>query len=89
MLNETFTAEKMRQVANERLISQMMEEWRATRERIEAAADNGYFSTTFDGYLKKEIRQRLEELGFKVKSSSCRNESYTTISWEKEQQCQF
>ena len=89
MLNETFTAEKMRQVANERLISQMMEEWRASRDRLEAAADNGCFSNTFDGYFKKETRQRLEELGFKVKSSSCRNESYTTISWEKEQQCQF
>lgn len=89
MLNETFTAEKMRQVANERLISQMMEEWNATRERIEAAADNGCFSTTFNGYLKKETRQRLEELGFEVKSSSCRNESYTTIKWEKETQCQF
>lgn len=89
MLNETFTAEKMRQVTNERLISQMMEEWRATRDRIEAAADNGCFSTTFDGYLKKETRQRLEELGFEVKSSSCRNESYTTIRWEKEAQCQF
>lgn len=84
MLNETFTAEKMRQVANERLISQIMEEWRATRERIEAAADNGCFSTTFDGYLKKETRQRLEELGFKVKSNCCRNESYITISWKEE-----
>lgn len=79
-----FSAEKMRQVATESHMYQLMDEWRDTRLKIEKSAKSGCFSVTFSGFLHKETIQRLEDAGFKISDSSCRNESYVRISWEKE-----
>ena len=48
---------------------------------IDAIAD-GKFSISGDGCLQYETIQRLEELGYKVKTGSQYNESYWSIGWK-------
>ncbi len=50
-------------------------------EKIDKAIANGKFSISNDGYLQFETEQRLEELGYKIKTGSQCNESYYTVSW--------
>ncbi len=50
-------------------------------EKINKAITNGKFSISNDGYLETETEQRLEELGYKIKTGSQYNESYYSVSW--------
>ncbi len=50
-------------------------------EKIEKTIANGKFSISNDGYLESETEQRLEELGYKIKTGSQYNESYYSVSW--------
>lgn len=81
MKESEFSAERMRQVAFDSDMCQLMDEWRETRRKIEQAAYRGCYSVTFNQSIRKETRQRLESLGFEVKSEFDRNESYTNIKW--------
>ena len=83
MKESEFSAERMRQVAFDSDMCRLMDEWRETRRMIEQAAYRGCYSVTFNHSIRKETKQRLEALGFKVKSECDRNESYTSIKWEK------
>ncbi len=49
--------------------------------QIEKAIANGKFSISNDGYLQSETEQKLEELGYKIKTGSQYNESYYSVSW--------
>ncbi len=49
--------------------------------QIEKAITNGKFSISNDGYLQSETEQKLEELGYKIKTGSQYNESYYSVSW--------
>ena len=51
-------------------------------KRISDAIANGKFSISGDGCLQYETIQRLEELGYKVKTGSQYNESYWSIGWK-------
>ena len=51
-------------------------------KRISDTIANGKFSISGDGCLQYETIQRLEELGYKVKTGSQYNESYWSISWK-------
>ena len=51
-------------------------------KRISDAIVNGRFSINGNGCLQYETIQRLEELGYKVKTGSQYNESYWSISWK-------
>lgn len=51
-------------------------------EQITNAIAEGKYSITNDGYLQRETRQRLEELGYKVETGSQYNESYYSVSWK-------
>lgn len=50
-------------------------------EQINEAIEDGKFSISNDEYLQSETKQRLEELGYKVKTGSQYNESYYSVSW--------
>lgn len=51
---------------------------------INDAIEKGFYSVYIDKYLnlKKEIQEYLKDLGYDVKSSTCRNETDTIISWK-------
>ena len=51
-------------------------------KRISDAIADGRFSINGNGCLQYETTQRLEELGYKVKTGSQYNESYWSISWK-------
>ena len=51
-------------------------------KRISDAIANGRFSINGNDCLQYETIQRLEELGYKVKTGSQYNESYWSISWK-------
>lgn len=51
-------------------------------KRISDTIANGKFSISGDGCLQYETIQRLEELGYKVKTGSQYNESYWSIGWK-------
>ena len=51
-------------------------------KRISDTIANGKFSISEDGCLQYETIQRLEELGYKVKTGSQYNESYWSIGWK-------
>ena len=51
-------------------------------KRISDTIANGKFSISGDGCLQYETIQRLEELGYKVKTGSQYNKSYWSISWK-------
>ena len=51
-------------------------------KRISDAIADGRFSINENGCLQYETTQRLEELGYKVKTGSQYNESYWSISWK-------
>ena len=51
-------------------------------KRISDAIVNGRFSVNGNGCLQYETIQRLEELGYKVKTGSQYNKSYWSISWK-------
>ena len=82
---ENFNAENMRLVAMDAQYRKLQKEWTTVYKKIMDSAEIGCFSVTFDGYLEKQTKKRLESLGFKVKSNCCRNESYITISWKEEE----
>ena len=44
---------------------------------------DGKFSISEDGSLKPETRKKLEELGYKVETSTQYNEPYYSISWRE------
>jgi hypothetical protein len=50
---------------------------------IRDAIADGKFSISEDGSLKSETRKKLEELGYKVETSSQYNEPYYSISWKE------
>ena len=50
---------------------------------IRDAIANSKFSISKDGYLKPEIRKKLEELGYKVETGTHYNELYYSISWKE------
>lgn len=50
---------------------------------IRDAIADGKFSISKDGCLKPEIRKKLEELGYKVETSTQYNEPYYSISWRE------
>lgn len=51
-------------------------------KRISDAIANGKFYINGDGCLQYETTQRLEELGYKVKTENQYNEDYWNISWK-------
>lgn len=51
-------------------------------KRISNAIANGKFYINGDGYLQYETTQRLEELGYKVKTENQYNEEHWNISWK-------
>ena len=51
-------------------------------KEIKEAIANGKFSISKDGCLKPKIRNKLEELGYKVQTNTQYNELYYSISWE-------
>ena len=83
---ENFNAENMRLVAMDAQYQKLQKEWTTVYKKIMDSAAVGCFSVTFDGYLEKQTKNRLESLGFKVKSNCCRNESYITISWKEREE---
>ncbi len=48
---------------------------------IENAIKNGQTSISIESWLEAAVKSALEAKGYKVNSSSARNETYTTISW--------
>lgn len=52
---------------------------REIRESIE----KGKFYIYGEGYLKSEVRKKLNELGYEIQTGSQYNESYYTVSWEQ------
>ena len=50
-------------------------------QEIDEAIEDGKFSISNDGYLQSKTKQRLEELGYKVKTGSQYNESYYSVNW--------
>lgn len=76
------SAEEARNKTKEKIEENLRKE----RENIEALIDDaikkGLYSVYIDKYLKKEIQEYLKDLGYDVKSSTCRNETDTRISWE-------
>ena len=52
-------------------------------KEIREAIEEGKFFISGIGYLKSEIRKKLNELGYKVETGSQYNESYYSISWKE------
>lgn len=51
-------------------------------EQINKAIADGKFSISNDGCLRWETKQKLEELGYKVKTGNQYNQLYYIISWD-------
>lgn len=54
---------------------------RLNAQILDAIAE-GKFSICNDGSLQPQIRKKLEELGYEVKSGMQKNESYYSVSWK-------
>lgn len=50
-------------------------------EQIEYAIENGKFSICGNGYLQTITKQKLEDLGYKIKTGMQYNEDYYSVSW--------
>lgn len=48
---------------------------------IEDAIKNGQTSISIEIWIEASVKYTLETKGYKVNSSSARNETYTSISW--------
>ena len=49
---------------------------------ISEAIENRKYTVSGSGYLHPEVKNRLEELGYKVQTDSQYNEPYWSISWK-------
>lgn len=80
--NDLPFASEANKLTKEHIEKCLTKELKEITEKIIKAIADGKFSISGDGYLKSETKQRLEELGYKVKYGSQYNESYWSISWK-------
>ena len=77
------TAEEARKKATEVRLQQINNELTSIAECINRAVSEGEMSCYIDCYVDEEVKNKLENLGYKVTSGSYNyNEGYTNISWE-------
>lgn len=59
-----------------------VQQFNELNDQINRAINAGRFSITGTGFLRVAIREKLEELGYKVQLGSQYNDEYYKISWE-------
>lgn len=52
-------------------------------KEIRESIEKGKFYIHGEGYLKSEVRKKLNELGYGIQTGSQYNEPYYTVSWEE------
>lgn len=77
MLSASEARAKTQDKINNRITKKLAE----LEKQIDCAVASGKYSISNSGCLQSEIKQRLEELGYKVTTGSQYNESYYCISW--------
>ena len=70
--------EQSRDVLNSKIDNELKE----IEGYIIQAISAGTFSVTRDGYISREVVNKLQELGYKVDTGSQYNQSYYSISWK-------
>ena len=75
------SAEEMRIKSKLVMSKETREELRRIFKEIEAAAARGERTLNKDGVLSRQVRSKLEDLGYKVEIGSQYNESYYIIRW--------
>ena len=77
------SASEANKMTNNVIDSYMTQQLAELSKLIRDAVADGKFSISEDGSLKPEIRKKLEELGYKVETSTQYNEPYYSISWRE------
>ena len=79
---QLLSAKESRKRADEAVDNAITKELQEIVVKINAAAKEGKYSYSEDGYLEPEIKARLKSLGYKVDEvGSQYNQSYYSISW--------
>lgn len=79
---QLLSAEDARKRADEAVDNAFTKELQEIAIEINAASKEGRYSYSDDGRIKPRIREKLEELGYKVEVGSQYNSSWYSISWK-------
>lgn len=81
--NAILSASEANKMTNNAIDSCTIQQLAELSKLIRDAVADGKFSISKGGYLKPEIRKKLEELGYKIETGNQYNESYYSISWRE------
>ena len=75
------SAEEMRVKSKLVMSKETREDLRQILKGIEATAARGERTLNKDGVLSRQVRSKLEELGYEIEIGNQYNESYYVIKW--------